>query len=86
MLSDAFMDDGHACKVVRSLAWAEQKCRPYEGRDGFCMTGDDFVNAATIVADSLTGDGGRSGHDVEECWIRGAGFDEAWENVPSVGK
>ncbi|KAK4070808.1 hypothetical protein Trihar35433_5275 [Trichoderma harzianum] len=84
--SCAFMDDGHACKMVRSLAWAEQTCRPYEGLDGFCMAGDDFVKAATIVADSLTGDGGRSGPDMDECWIRGAGFDEAWKDVPSVNK
>lgn len=41
-------DDGHAAKFVRLLAYGERICKPYEGKDGFRITGDMWLNLANM--------------------------------------
>ncbi|KAF9874679.1 hypothetical protein CkaCkLH20_07816 [Colletotrichum karsti] len=81
-----YKDDGHGCKIIRALIHAQDVSRPYENRPEFRVKQDDFVKAATAVAESwsLEDPVGRAGHDRKEAWIRFAGFDRAWDDVPSL--
>ncbi|EME39560.1 hypothetical protein DOTSEDRAFT_38729 [Dothistroma septosporum NZE10] len=67
-------DDGHASKLVRAIANGSSICKPYEDREGFRLKGNDWLNLAHMAIDSVELPG--------DHWIRSAGFDEAWENVP----
>ncbi|GIZ49398.1 hypothetical protein CKM354_001242800 [Cercospora kikuchii] len=69
-----FDDDGHASKLVRAVANAEKVSKPFEGKKGFMLEGDDWLKIAHMVIDSVEIQG--------DTWIRSAGFDEAWEQVP----
>ncbi|KAJ9636519.1 hypothetical protein H2204_005352 [Knufia peltigerae] len=74
---DKFPDDGHASKLVRALANGHEVCKPYEGQseDVFVLQGDDvWLKLGHMAIDSVeTG---------EPHWVRNAGFDEAWDEVP----
>lgn len=70
----SFNDDGHASKLIRALAHAEKACKPYEKSDSFYLKGGDWLQLAHMAIDSVEMDG--------DDWVRMAGFDEAWENVP----
>jgi len=65
-------DDGHAVKLGRAVKNAEQVSRGFEAREGFRVEGGMWGKIANMVIDSV--------EDSGETWIRGAGFDEAWEN------
>lgn len=67
-------DDGHASKLIRALAHAENACKPYEDDDAFRLKGGDWLQLAHMAIDSVETPG--------DNWVRMAGFDEAWENVP----
>ena len=67
-------DDGHASKLVRALAHGQQVCAPYEGKPEFRLKKDDWLQLAHMTIDSVQTGGPE--------WVRSAGFDEAWENVP----
>lgn len=41
-------DDGHAAKLVRLLAYGEKACKPYEGKDGFPVTGDMWIKLGNM--------------------------------------
>ncbi|KAF2467859.1 uncharacterized protein BDR25DRAFT_291277 [Lindgomyces ingoldianus] len=69
-----FEDDGHASKLIRALAKGENVCVKFEGREGFVVQGTMWKKVASMVMDSVEA-GGPS-------WVRGAGFEEAWEEVP----
>lgn len=67
-------DDGHASKLVRALAHGQQVCAPYEAKSEFRLKHDDWLQLAHMTIDSVQADGPE--------WVRSAGFDEAWDNVP----
>ncbi|EEP79062.1 predicted protein [Uncinocarpus reesii 1704] len=67
-------EDGHAVKLLRTLAYGEKVCKPYENKNGFPVKGDMWLKLANMVADSIQGPG--------ELWIRSTGFPEAWKDVP----
>ena len=69
-----FDDDGHASKLVRAVANGEKVCKNFEGERGFELQGEDWLKIGHMVIDSVEMEGNN--------WIRSAGFDEAWENVP----
>jgi len=69
-----FEDDGHTSKLVRAIAHGEKVCKEFEGKDGFPVKGDMWQRLGNMVMDSVpVGDSN---------WVRSAGFEEAWENVP----
>ena len=74
---DKLPEDGHASKLVRALAHSEQVCKPYESQpdDVFAIKGDMFLKLGHMAIDSV--------EDTETNWVRSAGFDRAWENVPA---
>lgn len=41
-------DDGHIAKFVRLLAYGEEICKPYEGKEGFRITGDMWLKLANM--------------------------------------
>ncbi|KAM3414892.1 hypothetical protein BST61_g10035 [Cercospora zeina] len=69
-----FDDDGHASKLVRAVANGEKVSKPFEGKKGFALEGEDWLKIGHMVIDSVETQG--------DNWIRSAGFDEAWEQVP----
>ena len=75
-----FEDDGHSSKLVRSFAQGEQICKPYEKEtdDVFPIKGEMWLQLGHIAIDSVEAG---SPH-----WVRSAGFDEAWEQIPDRAK
>jgi len=78
---DALPDDGHAAKLVRAIAHGENACKPYEqeGDHVFPLKGDMWELLGHMAIDSVEG-------SREDKWIRSAGFEQAWENVPERAK
>jgi hypothetical protein len=71
----AIEDDGHASKLIRALAHGEHVCKPHEeSDDAFRIRGSDWLQLGHMAIDSVEGPG--------DNWVRSAGFDEAWKNVP----
>ncbi|KAK4546135.1 hypothetical protein LTR36_002272 [Oleoguttula mirabilis] len=68
-------DDGHASKLVRALAHGERICQPYDDREEFRIKHDDWLQMGHMAIDSV--------EEPSANWVRSAGFDEAWENVPA---
>ena len=70
-------DDGHTIKVARALLIAQEESINYSSRDWLRIRGDkEWLNAHYLLLDST--------EDAEAKWVRSAGFDEAWENVPKA--
>ncbi|KAF1991240.1 hypothetical protein K402DRAFT_389419 [Aulographum hederae CBS 113979] len=71
-------DDGHVSKLVRALATGEDVCEPFQekkaGEIDWRIRGDMWLQLGHMVVDSTEGSDTR--------WVRSAGFDEAWENIP----
>jgi hypothetical protein len=67
-------DDGHASKLIRALAHGAQACKKFEGKDGFVVKGDMWRTLGNMGMDSVEAEG--------PTWVRGCGFEEAWESVP----
>ncbi|KEF63694.1 uncharacterized protein A1O9_01672 [Exophiala aquamarina CBS 119918] len=78
---DALPDDGHASKLVRAIAHGEQACKPYEGEadDVFPLKGNMWELLGHMAIDSVEG-------SREDSWVRSAGFEQAWQNVPERAK
>lgn len=71
------LDDGHLIKLVRALLIAQDLSRKYAGRPWIRIADDDtWLRAHYILLE-----GGQLG---EPFWVRTAGLDEAWENVPKA--
>ncbi|EQL33460.1 hypothetical protein BDFG_04603 [Blastomyces dermatitidis ATCC 26199] len=70
-------EDGHVSKFVRTLAYGEKLCKPFEAdekyQEAFLVRGDMWIKLANMVIDSVQGD--------DEMWIRHVGDDRAWEGV-----
>jgi hypothetical protein len=77
---DRFEDDGHASKLIRTIAQGEKVCKPYEGEadDVFPLKGELWLKLAHMAIDSVEAPG--------DNWVRSAGFNEAWEKVPDKAK
>ena len=73
------MDDGHAPKLIRALASGQRVCAPYEDRPEFRVKGDDWSQMGHMAIDSVEDAMERPSSGT---WVRSAGFEEAWENVP----
>ncbi|KAF2743250.1 hypothetical protein M011DRAFT_411074 [Sporormia fimetaria CBS 119925] len=69
-----FPDDGHTSKFIRALANGEKVCRKWEGEDGFVIKGDMWKLLGHMVIDSV-----EAGYPH---WVRNAGMEEAWKDVP----
>ncbi|KAI1963929.1 hypothetical protein LOZ58_001790 [Ophidiomyces ophidiicola] len=67
-------EDGHAAKLMRTLAYGEQSERPSNSTGGFPVKGDMWAKLGNMVADSIQGP--------EEMWVRSSGFVEAWKDIP----
>ncbi|KAE8378255.1 hypA-like protein [Aspergillus bertholletiae] len=65
-------DDGHLSKFVRTVAFAEELCRPYEKtQKTLPVSGDMWLKIGNIAVDSV-------GVLSEDLWVRGSGFAESW--------
>lgn len=71
-------DDGHIAKLIRAVANAAEFCAPYEEAEQWPLRGQNWLRAGKMVIDSVKLPGGH--------WIRGAGFEEAWKDVPGREK
>ena len=73
-------DDGHMCKMIRVMRHAENVSKPYDHLPEFKVKQDMFLPAAIAAIDS----GSRQPMEWTKHFdfIRGAGYPEAWENVP----
>ncbi|PPJ56000.1 hypothetical protein CBER1_03425 [Cercospora berteroae] len=69
-----FHDDCHVVKLIRALIRGQSICAPYEDCDDFRIKHDDWLQIGHMVVDSVS--------IGEPYWIRSAGFDHAWEDVP----
>ncbi|EFQ85821.1 hypothetical protein CFE70_006479 [Pyrenophora teres f. teres 0-1] len=67
-------DDGHAAKLVRAIANAERVCKEWEGREGFEVKGEMWEKVGLLAVESLEAGAPE--------WVRGCGFEGAWEGVP----
>lgn len=78
---DQLPDDGHASKLVRAIAHGEQACKPYENLpdDVFPLKGDMWELLGHMAIDSVE-------NSQEDHWVRSAGFDQAWDDVPERAK
>ena len=71
----AIEDDGHTVKLVRVIAHAQDVSKPYEDKDAFRLKQADFLQLGHMAMDAAETSNPR--------WVRSAGFDEAWEEVPA---
>lgn len=74
-----FYDDGHASKLVRALANGQAVCEKFEGKEGFVLKGEDWLQMGHMAIDSVENTERFS--NVAH-WVRSAGFQEAWEGIP----
>lgn len=81
------LDDGHAAKVVRALAHGHKVCKPYQSGDAYPLKDNDWHQLALMAIDSVEIDGQDEHAQIQfdgpgQAWVRSAGFDEAWVDVP----
>lgn len=64
-------DDGHAIKLSRAAAIAQDVSRKYSAEDWMMIKGDDmWTRIHHLIADSVEAPG--------PMWVRTAGLDSAW--------
>jgi hypothetical protein len=66
------VDDGHAVKFGRAMAYGEQALKGYEEEEWVRIKGNMWAKIGNMIADSVESPGSR--------WVRSAGFDEAWKD------
>ena len=86
-------DDGHLAKFVRTVAYAQDLCAPYEKeakQRGLKVTGDMWLKIGNMgktgavlsrsfnVSLTLLSAVDTAGERFSDIWVRGAGFDEPW--------
>ncbi|KAI1176133.1 HypA protein [Nemania sp. FL0916] len=73
----AWHDDGHAPKLIRAVGVCQQVCAPYEasGEKWLKLRGDDvWTKVNQLIVDAVEGDGPK--------WVRSAGHEGAWTEIP----
>lgn len=71
------VDDGHTIKVARAAVLARKAAEGREGRGWMKFKREeDWVRILWLLVDANEGWGVK--------WVRGAGFEEAWEGVPRL--
>ncbi|KAL7913652.1 hypothetical protein GGI35DRAFT_438183 [Trichoderma velutinum] len=71
------LDDGHTIKVVRSLFIAQKLSRKFADRPWIRISDDEtWLKAHQVLLQST------EGPQEPSLWVRSAGFDDAWQNVP----
>ncbi|GAP87573.1 putative protein [Rosellinia necatrix] len=71
----ALHDDGHVSKLIRALSICQDISKKYEDQPWLKIKGDAlWAKLNQMVVDSVEGDG--------PTWVRGAGEDGAWKEVP----
>ncbi|KAM3501344.1 hypothetical protein MY10362_005633 [Beauveria mimosiformis] len=83
----AVADDGHVIKVARAFLLAQRASKPYldrAQRPPWIRLADDetWLKAHYALLDSVEGADVDAGK--EPRWVRSAGFDGAWEDVPKM--
>jgi hypothetical protein len=86
-------DDGHLAKFVRTVAFAEELCRPYElGKklENLPVMGDMWLKIGNLgkaescflilFSDTRVLAVDSVGINFRDLWVRGAGFSERWGN------
>jgi Questin oxidase-like len=74
---DRIEDDGHVAKLIRALRNGEEQCKKFEGREGFPIKGEMWLQLGRMTLDSVQGL-----NDDSRKWVRNAGFEKAWEKIP----
>ena len=73
-----YEDDAHASKLLRALGHGAKVCEGYENAESFMIKGPEtWLNIGRMALDSLEDLKGE-----ERRWVRSAGFEEAWKNIP----
>ncbi|QUC18887.1 uncharacterized protein UV8b_03128 [Ustilaginoidea virens] len=73
----AVPDDGHLVKVARALLLAEQESGKWKGRPWIRLQdGRDWLNVHHMLLRGVEGQ--------KTLWVMGAGFQEAWKDVPEL--
>ena len=63
--------------MARALLIAQEESKKYAGREWVRIKSEgEWLNAHYVLLDSTEG--------AEAKWVRSAGFDEAWENIPKA--
>ncbi|RSL39726.1 hypothetical protein CEP53_013855 [Fusarium sp. AF-6] len=70
------VDDGHTVKLARALILAKRTTEPFEDREWVKIKGDDWLRAMHLLLDANENGG--------TMWVRGAGFDQAWDGIPKA--
>ncbi|KAL7797506.1 hypothetical protein V8C37DRAFT_369699 [Trichoderma ceciliae] len=74
------VDDGHTIKVVRALFIAQELSRKFAGKPWIRIADDEtWLKIHHVLLEST------EGPQEPALWVRSAGFDDAWENVPKAG-
>ncbi|KAF4978016.1 hypothetical protein FZEAL_5541 [Fusarium zealandicum] len=69
------VDDGHTVKLARALTLAQRVSKPFEDKEWARIKGDEaWLKAVYLLLDG--------NENAETMWVRAAGFDDAWEEIP----
>ncbi|RBR15124.1 uncharacterized protein FIESC28_07440 [Fusarium coffeatum] len=74
------MDDGHTVKLARALMLAQRVTKPYQDREWVRIKDDEWLKAVYVLMDANEEADSQGG----TMWVRSAGFDEAWEEIPKA--
>ncbi|KAI1468938.1 uncharacterized protein F4812DRAFT_458462 [Daldinia caldariorum] len=66
-------EDGHGIKLFRAVRIGQTVCERYEDQDWIRIKGDLWTRIGHLVVDSI---------QTLPRWVRGAGEDQAWEQIP----
>ena len=69
-------EDGHNIKLVRALLIAQQISQKYVDRPWIRMDDDMWLRAHYVLLDG--------NEHIDPKWVRSAGFEEAWEEIPKA--
>ncbi|MCJ1441062.1 MAG: hypothetical protein MMC23_001548 [Stictis urceolatum] len=75
-----FEEDGHASKLIRALAFGEQRCGKWEGESWMPMKKADWGTVANMAIESV--DSPDVSMTERTKWIFDTGFNQSWEKVP----
>ncbi|KAF2165940.1 hypothetical protein M409DRAFT_23671 [Zasmidium cellare ATCC 36951] len=82
-------DDGHASKVIRAIAHSHKVCKPYQSGEAYRLKDGDWHQLALMAIDSIEIEGEEDHIQFDgpgKAWVRSAGFDEAWVDIPDQVK